>query len=66
MTSVKATITIRDDQKAWLKDHPEFNFSGAVQRWLDNYIAGFEGPAKYRDDKRNSKTATKCEHEQHI
>jgi hypothetical protein len=39
----KATITIRDDQKVWLKDHPGINFSGMIQRWLDNYMRAYEG-----------------------
>lgn len=39
MKHSKMTITIRDDQKAWIKDHLEFNLSGIVQKCIDDRIA---------------------------
>jgi len=41
MPFVKRTITIREDQDAWLKAHPEINLSGHIQRWLDNLIEAY-------------------------
>lgn len=39
MKHSKMTITIRDDQKAWIKTHPEFNLSGLAQKCIDDRIA---------------------------
>lgn len=41
--SCKRTITLPPDQDAWLREHPEVNFSGQVQVWLANFIAAYEG-----------------------
>ena len=32
------SITIREDQYQYLQTHPELNFSGLVQQFLDKYI----------------------------
>ena len=42
-TTVKRTISLRPEQAEWLKEHPEVNFSGYVQRWLDNLIEAYAG-----------------------
>lgn len=34
----KATVTLREDQKTWLSDHPEINLSGFLQKSLDELI----------------------------
>jgi len=34
----KKAITIRQDQADWLAAHPEINFSGLVQKWLDDLV----------------------------
>lgn len=31
-------VNIRDDQKKWLDEHREVNFSGQVQVWIDKLI----------------------------
>ncbi len=36
--TVKRTITVREDQDNWLKNHLEINFSGFVQTKLDLLI----------------------------
>jgi hypothetical protein len=41
--SRKRAITIRPDQQTWLEGHPEVNFSGQVQRWLDALIEAADG-----------------------
>lgn len=40
--SVKRTISLRPDQDDWLKAHPEINFSGHIQRWLDKLIEAYD------------------------
>jgi hypothetical protein len=34
----KATVTMREDQKAWLNNHPEINLSGLVQKSIDEIM----------------------------
>ena len=43
MAFTKKTITIRADQEALLKEHPEINLSGQVQRWLDKLFEALDG-----------------------
>ena len=51
MKHSKMTITIRDDQKAWIKDHPEFNLSGLVQKCIDKIME--ENRSTYRKEIEN-------------
>jgi hypothetical protein len=43
MTFTKKTITIRADQEARLKEYPEINLSGQVQKWLDKLFDALDG-----------------------
>ena len=38
MQMVRRMISIRDDQDKWLESHKEINFSGWVQKKLDEEI----------------------------
>ena len=37
-TNPTISVTIRPDQKAWLKDHPAVNVSGLLQQAIDIYM----------------------------
>lgn len=36
--TISRNITIRKDQDKWIRNHPEINFSGFVQKKLDDLI----------------------------
>ena len=37
-TFIRATISLRQDQKLWLHDHPEYSLSGICQKAVDEVI----------------------------
>lgn len=37
-TNLTISVTIRPDQKAWLKDHPAVNVSGLLQEAIDKIM----------------------------
>lgn len=38
-TFIRATISLREDQKSWLHDHPEYSLSGICQKAIDQVIS---------------------------
>ncbi len=38
-TFIRATISLREDQKVWLHIHPEYSLSGICQKAVDEIIS---------------------------
>ena len=43
-TNPTISVTIRPDQKAWLKDHPAVNVSGLLQQAIDEIMKARQKP----------------------